>query len=81
MRPSGAGLARLTRTGVDEFKPRYFAGGIVFSRGESSEGPGAYADVYTMRRNGSKVKALVAGAGSAYVEDVSADGQHGALPP
>jgi dipeptidyl aminopeptidase/acylaminoacyl peptidase len=75
VRPSGAGLARLTRTnGVDEFKPRYFAGGILFSRGESSEGPAAYADVYTMRRNGTRVKALVAGVGSAYVEDVSPDG-------
>ncbi|HEX6689136.1 MAG TPA: hypothetical protein VF085_10800 [Solirubrobacterales bacterium] len=73
--PSGAHLARLTRTeGVDEFKPRYFAGGILFSRGESSEGPAAYADVYTMRRNGTKVKPLVAGVGSAYVEDVSPDG-------
>lgn len=71
IRPSGARLTRLTRTGVDEFKPRYFSGGIVFSRGESSEGPAAYADVYTMRRNGGKVKALVAGVGSAYVEDVS----------
>ncbi|HMJ72982.1 MAG TPA: hypothetical protein VK471_06425 [Solirubrobacterales bacterium] len=73
--PSGAHLARLIRTeGVDEFKPRYFAGGILFSRGESSEGPAAYADVYTMRRNGTKAKALVAGVGSAYVEDVSSDG-------
>jgi Tol biopolymer transport system component len=75
IRPSGARLTRLTRTGVDEFKPRYFTGGIVFSRGESSEGPAAYADVYTMRRNGSKVKALVAGVGSAYVEDVSPAGK------
>jgi dipeptidyl aminopeptidase/acylaminoacyl peptidase len=75
MRPSGASLARLTRTGgVDEFKPRYFAGGILFSRGESAEGPAAYADVYTMRRNGTRPKALVAGVGSAYVEDVSPDG-------
>ncbi len=74
IRPSGARLARLTRTGVDEFKPRYFTGGIVFSRGENSEGPAAYADVYTMRRNGGKVKALVAGVGSAYVEDVSPAG-------
>lgn len=74
IRSSGARLTRLTRTGVDEFKPRYFAGGILFSRGESSEGPAAYADVYTMRRNGSKVKPLVAGVGSAYVEDVSPDG-------
>lgn len=75
MRPSGGSLVRLTRTaGLDEFKPRYFAGGILFSRGESSEGPAAYADVYTMRRNGTKVKPLVAGVGSAYVEDVSPDG-------
>lgn len=75
IRPSGARLTRLTRTGVDEFKPRYFVGGILFSRGESSEGPAAYADVYTMRRNGTKVKALVAGVGSAYVEDVSPNGR------
>lgn len=76
IRPSGANLARLTRTaGVDEFKPRYFAGGILFSRGESTEGPAAYADVYTMRRNGTKVKPLVAGVGSAYVEDVSPSGR------
>ena len=73
--PSGGHLSRLTRTeGVDEFKPRWFAGGILFSRGESSEGPAAYADVYTMRRNGTRVKSLVAGVGSAYVEDVSPDG-------
>lgn len=75
IRPSGSGLARLTRTGgVDEFKPRWFAGGILFSRGESTEGPAAYADVYTMRRNGTRIKPLVAGVGSAYVEDVSPDG-------
>ena len=75
VRPTGAGQARLTRTaGVDEFAPRYFAGGILFSRGESDDSPAAYADVYTMRRNGTKVKALVAGVGSAYVEDVSPDG-------
>jgi dipeptidyl aminopeptidase/acylaminoacyl peptidase len=76
VRPSGAGLARLTRTGgVDEFKPRFFAGGILFSRGDSSETPAAYADVYTMRANGAKVKAQVRGVGSAYVEDVSGDGR------
>jgi Tol biopolymer transport system component len=72
---SGARIARLTRTeGIDEFKPRYFAGGILFSRGESSEGPAAYADVYTMRSNGSRVRPLIRGVGSAYVEDVSPDG-------
>jgi len=75
IRPSGARLTRLTRTGVDEFKPRYFAGGILFSRGESSEGPAAYADVYTMRRDGSRIKPLVAGVGSAFVEDVSPSGR------
>lgn len=75
VRPNGSGLARLTVTaGIDEFAPRYFAGGILFSRGDSSEGPAAYADVYTMKRNGARVKPQVAGVGSAYVEDVSAGG-------
>jgi dipeptidyl aminopeptidase/acylaminoacyl peptidase len=75
VRPSGARLARLSRTGgVDEFEPRYFAGGILFSRGDSSDTPAAYADVYTMRANGSKVRPQVRGVGSAYVEDVSANG-------
>lgn len=72
VRPSGGGLARLTKTGhIDEFSPRYFERGIVFSRGQSGEGPGAYADIFTMRRNGTKVKVLVAGAGSSFVEDVA----------
>jgi Tol biopolymer transport system component len=75
IRPSGAGLTRLTTTGrVDEFDPRYFAGGIVFSRGNQSEGPAGYADIYTMRKNGTRVKPLVRGVGSAYVEDVSPQG-------
>jgi dipeptidyl aminopeptidase/acylaminoacyl peptidase len=75
VRPSGARLARLTRTaGLDEFEPRFFAGGVLFSRGISAEGPSAYADVYTMRADGSKLKAQVRGAGSAYVEDVTNDG-------
>jgi Tol biopolymer transport system component len=76
VRPSGAGLARLTTTGhIDEFSPRYFKGGIVFSRGQSGEGPGAYADIFTMRRNGSKVRVQVAGAGSSFVEDVAPGAQ------
>jgi len=76
MRVNGSSQPRgLTRTaGVDEFAPRYFAGGILFSRGESTPGPAAYADIYTMLVNGTKVKAQVAGVGSAYVEDVSPDG-------
>jgi Tol biopolymer transport system component len=76
IRPSGARLARLTRTaGIDEFEPRFFAGGILFSRGDSAEGPSAYADVFTMRDNGTRVRPQVQGVGSAYVEDVSADGR------
>jgi len=76
IRPTGSGLTRLTRTGgVDEFAPRFFAAGIVYSRGESSPGPAAYADIYTMRPNGTKVKPQVAGVGSAYVEDVSPNGK------
>jgi hypothetical protein len=79
VRPSGPGIRRLTRTGsLDEFAPRYVYGGarIAFSRGESEEGPAAYADVYTMlAKNGRKVRRLVAGAGSAYVEDVTPNGR------
>ncbi|OJU81140.1 MAG: hypothetical protein BGO11_05595 [Solirubrobacterales bacterium 70-9] len=75
MRPNGTGLTRLTTTSrVDEFDPRYFAGGIVFSRGNQSEGAAGYADIYTMKANGAKVKPLVQGVGSAYVEDVSPQG-------
>jgi dipeptidyl aminopeptidase/acylaminoacyl peptidase len=75
IRPSGSGLTRLTTTGrVDEFDPRYFAGGIVFSRGNQSEGPAGYADIYTMKKDGTRVKPLVEGVGSAYVEDVSPQG-------
>lgn len=76
VKPSGGGLARLSRTGrIDEFSPRYFSGGIVFSRGQSGEGPGAYADVYTMRSNGARVKPMVRGVGSAFVEDVTPNGR------
>jgi Tol biopolymer transport system component len=76
MRSNGRGLARLTKTGrVDEWHPRYFAGGIVYSRGQNGEGDSAFADIYTMRRNGKKARAQVAGAGSAYVEDVSPNGR------
>jgi Tol biopolymer transport system component len=75
VRPNGSGLTRLTKTAdIDEFDPRYFAGGIVFSRGNQSEGAAGYADIYTMKSNGRKMKPLVRGAGSAYVEDVSPQG-------
>lgn len=76
IRPNGSGQARLTRTGgIDEFAPRFFAAGVIFSRGESSPGPAAYADIFTMLRNGKKVKEQVAGVGSAYVEDVAPNGK------
>lgn len=76
IRANGSAQARLTRTGgIDEFAPRYFAAGIIFSRGESTPGPAAYADIFTMRRNGTKVKEQVAGVGSAYVEDVAPNGK------
>jgi dipeptidyl aminopeptidase/acylaminoacyl peptidase len=76
IKATGSGLARLTRTGgIDEFAPRYFAGGIIFSRGESTPGPAAYADIFTMRRNGTKMKEQVRGVGSAYVEDVAPNGK------
>ena len=72
VRPNGTGLTRLTTTSrIDEFDPRYFAGGIVFSRGNQSEGAAGYADIFTMKANGARVKPLVEGVGSAYVEDVS----------
>jgi tricorn protease-like protein len=76
IRPAGIELRRLTRTpGLDEFAPHYFANeNVVYSRGQSGEGPDAYADVYTMRENGSHAKALIRGAGSAFVEDVAEDG-------
>jgi dipeptidyl aminopeptidase/acylaminoacyl peptidase len=75
VRLDGSGHRRLTPTrGIDEFEPRWFAGGIVFSRGESSPGPAAFADIYTILANGTKVKPQVRGVGSAYVEDVGAKG-------
>ncbi|MEX0972983.1 MAG: hypothetical protein WDZ46_06960 [Solirubrobacterales bacterium] len=76
VRPSGARLRGVSHTGpVDEFAPRFFARGIVFSRGRSGEGSGAYADVYTSLADGRRPRPLVRGAGSAYVEDVSANGR------
>lgn len=76
VRSSGSSPRRLTPTaGVDEFAPRYFAGGIIFSRGESAPGAAAYADIYTMRSTGSRIVEQVAGVGSAYVEDVAPNGK------
>jgi Tol biopolymer transport system component len=75
VKPSGAHQRKLTRTGtIDEFAPRYLARRIVYSRGESTEGPGAFADIYSMNEKGRKVHKLIAGAGSSFVEDVTASG-------
>lgn len=76
VRPSGAKLRRLTRTaGIDEFAPNVLNTTIVFSRGNNTEGPSGYADVYKMDLTGKHVKKVIAGAGSAYVEDVTANGR------
>jgi dipeptidyl aminopeptidase/acylaminoacyl peptidase len=76
VRPAGIKLRRLTRTPtVDEFAPRDLDETIVYSRGESGEGPSAYADIYSMDEKGKNVKKVIAGAGSAYVEDVTANGR------
>jgi Tol biopolymer transport system component len=76
VRPSGAKLRRLTRTpGLDEFAPNVLKETIVYSRGANTEGPSAYADVYRMDLAGKHVKKVIAGAGSAYVEDVTGNGR------
>ena len=81
VRPCGARQVRLTRTGgLDEFEPRFFAGGILFSRGDSSDTPAAYADVYTMRANGKKVKRRSA-APARPTSKTSPRRAHAALPP
>ncbi len=70
---TGTDLARLTTDGLDDFAPRFFAGGIVFNRGES-EAEGRFADVLTMRRDRRKVRVLLAGGRISLVQDVSPDG-------
>lgn len=76
VRPAGIKLRRLTRTpSVDEFAPRDLDETIVYSRGQSGEGPSAYADIYVMDEKGKHVRKLIAGAGSAYVEDATANGR------
>lgn len=76
VKPSGAQVRRLTHTpAIDEFAPSVLNKTIVYSRGENSEGPSAYADIYVMDSKGQHVRKLIAGAGSAYVEDVTANGR------
>ncbi len=74
IRLNGSGIVRLSRGREDAFAPHYFAGGIVFDRGESSEGPSGFSDIYAMKANGAKPHRLVGGASSVYLQDVSADG-------
>lgn len=76
VRPAGIKLRRMTRTpSIDEFAPHDLDETIVYSRGKNVEGPSAYADIYKMALDGKKAKKLIAGAGSAYVEDVTANGR------
>jgi Tol biopolymer transport system component len=75
VRLNGSGLTRLSRGSEDTFAPHYFAGGIVFDRGESSEGPSGFSDIYAMAADGAKPHKLVGGASSVYLQDVSADGR------
>jgi Tol biopolymer transport system component len=75
IRLNGGGLVRLSRGADDAFAPRYFAGGIVFDRGESSAGPAGFSDIYAMGADGAKPHKLVGGASSVYLQDISADGK------
>lgn len=76
VRPAGIKLRRMTRTpSIDEFAPHDLDETIVYSRGKSGEGPSAYADIYVMDEKGKHVRKVIAGAGSAYVEDVTANGR------
>ncbi len=76
VRPAGIKLRRLTHTpAIDEFAPRDLDETIVYSRGKNGEGPSAYADIYSMDEKGKHVRKLIAGSGSAYVEDATANGR------
>jgi Tol biopolymer transport system component len=76
VRPAGIKLRRMTRTpAIDEFAPHDLDETIVYSRGKSGEGPSAYADIYVMDEKGKHARKVIAGAGSAYVEDVTANGR------
>lgn len=75
IRLNGGGLVRLSRGADDAFAPHYFAGGIVFDRGESSAGPAGFSDIYAMGADGAKPHKLVGGASSVYLQDISADGK------
>lgn len=73
VRPTGAGLTRLTRTPQNEFRPHYFADGIVFDRRKTAAG--GPATIFTMRCNGSGVRVLVARKRGANISAVSPNGR------
>ncbi|HWT91205.1 MAG TPA: hypothetical protein VN179_08825 [Solirubrobacterales bacterium] len=70
VRSDGGGLRQLTRTPQQEFGPRYFVGGIVFNR----QGDGAVR-IFTMRRNGSGVKAAVSPKRGATIAGLTPNGR------
>jgi dipeptidyl aminopeptidase/acylaminoacyl peptidase len=73
VRPNGVGLARLTESPQDEIHPRYFARGIVFDRRtRAGRGPSA---VFTMRRDGRRVRTAATGGRGAGVAAVSPNGR------
>jgi hypothetical protein len=70
VRTDSGGLRQLTNTPQREFGPRYFVGGIVFNR----QGDGA-PGIFTMRRNGSGVRAAFAPKRGATIAAVTPDGR------
>jgi tricorn protease-like protein len=74
--PSGRKLRRLTRSGaIDEWAPLNLGGRVIFSRGVRAEDETAYADIYSVRADGRKLRQTIAGAGSSYVDDVTRNGR------
>ena len=57
VRPGGTRTIRLTKTPEDEFKPHYYAGGLVFDRRRTASG--GPAAIFTMRRDGAGAKPLI----------------------
>lgn len=76
VRPNGSQRRRLTKTAaIDEWAPRYLGGRVVFSRGVRADDETGYADIYSVRWDGRKLRRMIAGAGSAYVDDIHVAGK------
>jgi WD40-like Beta Propeller Repeat len=73
IRPDGAGLTRLTSTAEDEVHPLFFAKGIVLNR--HKRGSHRENAIYAMRRNGTRVRALVSWRVGADLQAVSPNGR------